>query len=326
MRWKDFYGQDRVKERILPLIDGDKMPHALILWGPEGIGKKMFARLLANELICENISGEGFCGECMNCEMVTAKTHPDYHEIKKEKESIGVDEIRSMIGHVQIKPFYAKRKVYLIPDDMTLQAQNALLKTLEEPPNYAIIIITTSNPGNLLDTIRSRALTIRFDKNTEEQLKEYICKNYPEKNRQLDFIIKYSDGIIGRVRRLLEDETLEEERSLALQILEDMVFGSKEAIFPLVKKIDERKSEWKNFLELLLIYARDALIIKYEGEKALLANIDKIERIKLITQSRQGKVWINVAGIVISTINALEQKANFQLAIEAMLLKLQEEI
>ena len=193
-------GQNEVLDNLKNALAEERVSHAYIFTGPEGIGKRTIAKSFAEALLCENSTVLLPCGSCQACLLFQGGTNPDFRRVKIEGASIGVDEIRGIQSDVNIKPLYSKRKVYIIEDadKMTVQAQNSLLKTLEEPPAYAVIVLTTSNYKALLETVRSRAQRIDFKKNTPDEVKKAVEKKYgrnPSKN--IEFAINYADGIIG---------------------------------------------------------------------------------------------------------------------------------
>ena len=157
--FKDVVGHKDIIQYIQNAVEQDKVSHAYILNGAKGSGKKMLAKLFAMTLQCENSQLEP-CGECRSCRQADSGNQPDIITIQHEKPgSISVDDIREQLnGDIMIKPYSNRYKIYIIPeaDLLTVQAQNALLKTIEEPPEYAIIFLLTENADSLLPTIRSR--------------------------------------------------------------------------------------------------------------------------------------------------------------------------
>jgi len=179
-------GHSLPKKILETAVKTQKISHGYIFYGIDGIGKFALAREFAKVLVCENNSG---CGNCPRCKQFEAGTVSDFQVIDlslnkdgEQKDSISVDETRSLIGDIFLKPFTADKKIYIInnADKMTVQAQNALLKIFEEPPSYAVIILIVSNISNILTTILSRGVQVRFNPLPPKEIRKYLEKNYLE--------------------------------------------------------------------------------------------------------------------------------------------------
>ena len=163
--FKDVVGHKDIINYIRNAVREDKVSHAYILNGERGAGKKMLANLFAATLLCEK-GWPDPCNECHSCRQAESGNHPDIIKVTHEKpNSISVDDIREQVNNtIMIKPYQGPYKVYIIPqaDMMTTQAQNALLKTIEEPPEYAVIMLLTENADTLLPTINSRCVMLKL--------------------------------------------------------------------------------------------------------------------------------------------------------------------
>ena len=173
--FKDVVGHRDIIQYIQDAVQQNKVSHAYILNGQRGSGKKMLANLFAMTLQCESGQLEP-CGECHSCIQANSGNHPDIITVRHEKPaSISVDDIRTqMNGDIMIKPYSSPYKIYIVPeaDLLTVQAQNALLKTIEEPPEYAVIFLLTENADSLLPTIRSRCVMLKL-----RNIKDKLVKN-----------------------------------------------------------------------------------------------------------------------------------------------------
>jgi DNA polymerase-3 subunit delta' len=159
--------QDLQWQRIAAMQAGDRLPHALLLRGPEGVGKYRFACRLLAALLCESeVHGNRPCGECRGCRLIAAGSHPDLHALLplEGKQLIGIDQVRSLIQRIGLSAQYGGRKAVVVApaERMTRAAANTLLKTLEEPPGDAIFVLVTDRPGALPATVRSRCQTVDF--------------------------------------------------------------------------------------------------------------------------------------------------------------------
>ena len=167
-------GNDQIKESLEEAINSNNISHSYIFTGIQGIGKRLFAREYAKNIMCIN---SGKCNEeCDSCLKFNSNSNTDFQEIEPDGKSIKIEQIRKMQEHVSKKPIISNRKVYIINDaeQMTEEAQNCLLKTLEEPPQYAVIILIASNENKLLATIKSRCVTIKFNRISDGELKKKL--------------------------------------------------------------------------------------------------------------------------------------------------------
>ena len=178
-RFQDIIGQEQIKEHFRNALSTGKVSHAYLINGEKSSGKEFIAKVFAMALQCEKGEAEP-CQECHSCKQALSDNHPDIIKVVHEKpNSISVDDIRKQVnGDVALKPYSSARKVYFIPEaeKMTVQAQNALLKTLEEPPSYAVIILLTSNVNTLLPTILSRCVTLHMKPVPDAVVRDYLCR------------------------------------------------------------------------------------------------------------------------------------------------------
>ena len=179
-RFSDIVGQEQIKEHLQNAMERKKVSHAYIIQGERNAGKEFLAKVFAMALECENPQNGEPCQECHSCKQALSGNHPDIMFISHEKPNvIGVDDIRSQInGDVAIKPYRGPKKIYIMNEGekMTVQAQNALLKTLEEPPEYAVILILTTNVESLLPTILSRCVVLNMKPAKDEQVKQFLMR------------------------------------------------------------------------------------------------------------------------------------------------------
>lgn len=161
---KPFYGQQQAKNLLHRSLAADRLAHAYLFRGPEGVGKKLFARGLTAAVNCKHREDLSACGVCSSCKKFTAGTHPDFLLVSPEKGAIKIAQIRKLIRELSFAPYEAKTRVVLIEDVHTMrqEAANSLLKTLEEPPRGNLLILTADSAGNVLQTILSRCQTVPF--------------------------------------------------------------------------------------------------------------------------------------------------------------------
>lgn len=327
MNFNEIAGQKNIVEGLKGLLRNNKLGHAYIFSGPKGIGKRTVARILASILMCNNEGVDESCGKCQPCRLFENGTNPDFCVVELKGSSIGVEDIRHMQHDISIRPLYSGRKVYLIPEaeKMTVQAQNCLLKTLEEPPGYAVIILATSNYDGLLETIRSRSIRHEFKKNSFEEVKEFLTKRFGSDFKEADFVASYADGVIGRALELLESDQFKEIRDKVIDTVMKLSESNLVDIFDIYPLFEENKDDVDSILDIMLIFYRDLLVAGKSGNEKILINSDKKDIIlRNVDRFSTGKLLNNITAIEEGRKN-IKQNANYQLAIEVMLMKLQEE-
>jgi len=327
MNFKDIIGQKELITNLKYVLLSGRIGHAYIFSGPAGTGKKMVASIVAGFLICDNPGPDGPCGVCQACLLYEGGTNPDFRSVRTEEASIGVDEIREIQGDVTIRPMYSKRKVYLIEDadKMTVQAQNCLLKTLEEPPPYVVIILTASNHKALLETVRSRSQRIHFKKYTGEEVRQAVIRRFGEGHPGIDLAVRYGDGVIGAALELAGNSRFAALREDVLGMVADLPKPRYSDIFSLTAFFEENRDYTDFILDTMLFYYRDLLVIKVTGNEKMLINPDKKDII--LNNARKFSLQSIAANIeqVEFARRALKQNANFQLVLENLLIKLQGE-
>lgn len=327
MNFKDIVGQREIVESLKNSVKFNKVGHAYVFSGPRGIGKRTVARIYAGMLLCDNPQPAGGCGECPPCRMSAEGSNPDFSIIETEDASMGIDEVRNLQSDIIIKPLYSRRKVYLIidADKMTAQAQNCLLKTLEEPPAYATIILTTSTYEALLETIRSRTVKLGFKKNTLDEVKSVLNERYGKASKDASFIALLADGIIGTALELAGTGNFAPLREKAVETALRLEKGRLSDVFAMYDFFETNKGSVSYILGVMLLFYRDLLILKKTGKENMLINSDK----KDIIVDNAGrfsvpKLMKNIA-VIEKTLKNIKQNANYQLSIEVMLMRIQEE-
>lgn len=327
MNFSEFVGQKEIVAGLKRALLEERVGHASLFYGPKGIGKRTLAAIFAARLVCRNSSNEERCGVCSACSLTEHGANPDYQVIGEGEDGIGVEEIRRLQGDIIVKPLYSEKKVYLVPDAdrMTPQAQNCLLKILEEPPRHVVFILTTANSNALLETVRSRTIKYSFKKNTFEEvrncLEQRLGKDYPG----LDFIVSYADGVIGAALELIQTEGFSEMRDQAAKLVLQLMRAELLDVFSWYDYFETNKGRVDMIFDIMLLLYRDFLMLKKTGNEKLLINSDKKDIILgNVSRFTAGKLAENIECIEGTRLN-IRQNANYQLAIEVMLMKIQEE-
>ena len=204
MAFESLLGNARIKQNLSAAAAKNRFAHFYLISGPKGSGKHTLARLLAAALMCEEENRP--CGRCAACRKIAANTHPDFITVDDpEHKNVAVKIIREARESIFIRPNEGIRKIYLFPQEMGIEGQNALLKVLEEPPSYGAFLILSDNPEKLLPTIRSRCTELQLTAVEAPVLKPWLAAKFPEAtSEELDGAIRRSGGYPGQAIELLE--------------------------------------------------------------------------------------------------------------------------
>ncbi len=289
-------GNLKTRQELNKIIKNNNVLHSYLFLGEEGIGKKEIAYEFAKNILCLNKNEECNCKSCL---CFDSQNHPDFKIINEEGENIKINTIREMIQTVYEKPILSDKKVYIINDSdkMTKEAQNSLLKTLEEPPEYIVIILIASNSDMILNTIKSRCTKIVFERLSNED----ILQIAREKNINTDISINMYEvfnGSIGKALRILEKKDTYNQLE---EFINSMMTLDKLDFFTKTKELFD-----KEYINEILEYI-NVLLFNY-GQK------------------NKNVQYLNCINIVQDTINRLKSNCNFDMSIDNMLFKLWEEV
>lgn len=272
--FKDIIGQEQTKKYLQDAIKKGNVSHAYIINGENGSGRRLIASALTKTLLCENPSPEGdACGHCKSCLQFDSNNHPDVRFITHEKASISVDDIREqLVNDITIKPYSSEHKVYIIPDanKMTEQAQNSLLKTIEEPPEYANILLITENADNLLETIQSRCITLNTKPLNKEEITRYLVKNLQMEPEQAEIASSFCQGNVGKAIHFASSEDFQEMKNEIVNLLKHIDTMSIIDIMGKIKDLAQNKGNITDYLDLMLLWYRDVLMFKVTKDANIL--------------------------------------------------------
>ncbi len=324
-------GQDDVKARLRGFLN-ERNGHAFIFAGPEGIGRRSFARSFAASLLCLAPEDERPCGKCRSCSCLREGTHPDYTEMMPEKNGsvIKTDTIRkTLVGDINMLPQISAIRVYFIAaDHLNEQSQNVILKTLEEPPGHAVIIMSAEKPGIMLPTVISRSVIIKFGRYSPEELLSIIASKGHEVNDTIKFYAAVSEGVPGKVIRMLEDEGLEELRSETAKTIKRIPkSGYKVILIDIYQFFNDNKDSIDDIIMFMISWFRDAAVLCNDPLSENVINIDQREEINSFRSVSGASSEGCMRCVEICGRSAAELKMNaaFEINICSMLLKLRKE-
>ena len=327
-RFADIVGQEHLKEHLENAIKMDKVSHASIINGEKNAGKEFIAKTFAMALQCENRQGTEPCGECHSCRQALSGNHPDIIFITHEKPgTIGVDDIRRQVNNdVAIKPYKGPKKIYIMNEGekMTAQAQNALLKTLEEPPEYAVLLILTGNVDSLLQTILSRCVVLNMKPAKDAQIKKYLMETMEIPDYKADICVAFARGNVGKAKLLASSEEFDKVKEEAITLLKYIKEMELNEIVAAIKKITEYKFDVNDYMDILSIWYRDVLLFKATHDANLLIFKEEIQHIRKVADKSAYEGIEKIIDALEKSKQRLNANVNFDLTMELLLLTIKE--
>ena len=325
--FRDIIGQEHIKEHLLNSLSTGKISHAYIINGEKSTGKEFIAKVFAMALQCER-EGTDPCQECHSCKQALTNNHPDIIRVMHEKpNTIGVDDIRTQVNNdVGIKPYSGPYKVYIIneAEKMTQQAQNAILKTLEEPPAYAVILLLTSNVNSLLPTILSRCVVLNMKPVSDELVKKYLMEQLQVPDYKAEVCVAFARGNIGKAKALASSEDFENVKAEALALLKYIQDMELNEVIAAIKKITEYKLEINDYLDICAIWYRDALLFKATHDANHLVFREELQALRRTAQHSSYEGIETILKALDTAKRRLDANVNFELTMELLMLTIQE--
>lgn len=325
--FKDIIGQEQLKEHLQGALRTGKISHAYIINGDKSSGKEFIAKIFSMALQCER-GGLEPCNECHSCKQALSQNQPDIIRVTHEKpNTISVEDIRSqVVNDVGIKPYSSRYKVYIIneAEKMTVQAQNALLKTLEEPPAYAVILLLTSNLNTLLSTIISRCVVLHMKPVSDTLIREYLMSQMQVPDYKAEVCVAFARGNVGKAKALASSEEFDNVKTEALGLLKYVQDMEIAEIIAAVKKISEYKLEINDYLDILTIWYRDVLLFKATKDVNHLVFREEIQSIRKVASRSSYEGLERVIQALQKAKKRLDANVNFDLTMELLFLEMKE--
>ena len=336
-------GQNHILRHFENAIRMGKISHAYIINGEEGSGKMNLAIHFAKALQCErnnsnkaiNEDGERItvpgtaCGQCKSCKQTDSKNQPDIKYITYEKSGIGVDEIREQINDdIDIKPYSSPYKIYIVPESekMTVQAQNALLKTIEEPPAYGIVIFLTTNADIFLQTIISRCVLLDLKPLKESVVMDYLKDNYDVSEYERKFAADFAQGKIGRAKTIIEGTEFAHLKNNVMHVIKNVKDMTAADIMAVVKDVTNYKLTIDDYLDLMAMWFRDVLMFKSTNDTNYLIFSDEISLIKSQAEVMSYEGIQDILNSIDKVKVRLKANVNFDLCIELLIMAMKEDM
>ena len=323
-----FIPGQKAREALRRDIQMNTVRQGYIFEGNDGIGKKTVAREFAQMIFC---SGEHKpCGVCHGCSMFKAGSHPDFFTL--EQSPVKIESVRDMNAELFVKPLISEKKVFIIEhaDEMNTESQNAFLKSFEEPPYYAVIILITSSANKLLPTILSRGTKVPFSPFSQKEIEKYVSDKYSLTGARASFVARYSAGIVGRAIEICEDEDILEKRDGIIKALSKLscekisILSASEAMGATGR---EAPADADFYFDVFTSFFRDIAAAMSGGN---IINTDYTDVIESFAANIKGSSARGVVEIASETKSAMSSnikaKMKYDLWIINMLIKCWEEI
>lgn len=327
---KDFskiIGHEHIIEYFQNAIAMDKVSHAYVLNGPDKSGKMLLAEAFAASLQCEKQQIKP-CMECRSCKQAAGRNHPDIIYVTHEKpNTLSVEDIRTQLNEdIVLKPYGSRYKIYIVDEaeKMNVQAQNALLKTIEEPPAYAVILLLTTNADGFLPTILSRCVRLDLKPVNDEKIRSFLMKEKGVPDYQADICVAFAQGNVGKAILLAGSENFSEMKKSAVQLMKRLRDIDLYELSQAVKQITEYKLEINDYFDLMMIWYRDVLLYKATADVNRLIFQDEVYSIK---KEASHSSYEGIERILESLNKAkarIRANVNFELVIELLLLTIKE--
>ncbi len=320
-------GHEDIREHLRNALESGKISQAYLFAGEEGSGRKTLANRFAMALNCTG-EGEKPCMQCESCRKALGSNHPDIITVAHEKPNvIRIDEIRDQVlSTVDILPYESPRKVYIIPDadKMNPNAQNALLKTIEEPPSYAVFLLIATGEEALLPTIRSRCVTLHVKPHPDSLVEEYLMTQLHVPDYEAKIAAAAAQGNIGRARAAIRDEKFIEITRDTLQLIRRVQDLRPQEFVEIIRKMKEEKENITVYLDLMQLWFRDVLLYKATADVDLVIFKQEISSIRAQASGSSYEGLQKIVEAIETAKTRFRANVSFDLAMELLFLTIRE--
>jgi len=321
MGFAEIVGHQRILEHLRSALRNGRLHHAYLFLGPDGVGKRTVAMALAKAIHCAE-NEHDYCGGCVNCARIADGNHPDVRVIAPlaDKKEISIQQIRELERELHYRSFTGKRKIAII-DPATLlntAAQNALLKTLEEPPADSLMILIAANGGGLLPTVRSRCLRLSFAPLSRQEVVVFLESKFGVKSEDAEFLAAMSMGSIGVAANLDKDE-LVEKRRIWSGMLNSLKTKDYQAAMVAAEAIAANRVEALEFLKWAETWYRDLLVHSVTQQSDGLVNLDMLAQIEKQSGEKNAGQLLSFISQISRTGARIQRNLNRRMVLERFL-------
>lgn len=325
----DILGNEHIVSHFRKAIESKRISHSYIINGERGMGKRTIAKAFAMTLLCEN-KGITPCMKCHSCIQALTDNNPDLITIKPDKPTtLSIEHIRqTLVNDIDLKPYSNSYKVYIIEDAdlMNNPAQNAILKTIEEPPEYAVIILLTTNISAMLQTVLSRCVKLDMQPLRKEIVKKYLMEREKVVDYQADIAVSFAGGNLGKAIELSKSQDFTGMLDEVIQLLRYIKDMQAFEVVAAVKRASDYKFRFTDYIDIMILWFRDVLVYKASQDVNELIFKDEIQTIK----EQAAKSSYNGIEEILEAMHKaklrLKANVNFDVAIEMMFLTIRDNI
>jgi DNA polymerase-3 subunit delta' len=324
MSFQNIIGHEWPIQILKTALQRRSLAHAYLFYGEDGIGKRLVAKTLVKAANCLSAEQQGndSCGQCSSCQHIEVETHPDFISLGPEGSIIKIDQIRTLQEWMQLKPMSGLYRFVILnkAESMNDEAENALLKSLEEPPGQTVLILITSHPHALLPTVVSRCQKVRFNPLTDQQIIGLLRRRHPKAPPQLGQVAALAMGRIG-VALAMDPDALQGEWFKFNQTLMDRSPKSIQGLMDLCQEYAQNRETTERALHWIGLWLRDLLIIKTQTPSPCVIADSSSEQFMDAVAKVEIEAILSLAGLVHWIFKALNRNINRQLALEVLLMQ-----
>lgn len=305
-----FYSHDTIIDRFASFLKNDRLAHAYLFVGPDNIGKQKTAQEVAKLVNCENLQRHRPCDTCADCIKINRSLHPDIHVVAN-REVIKIDDIRILLRQIQLRSFQAKKKVFILSrvEVLTLEAANALLKTLEEPSFNSLLLLTTSIPNQVLTTIKSRCQSVYFFPLSPQYLKKKI-RDAGVRNDEIAHFLAHA--LEGGFAQPVEENFQKFFQHKNRIIDEFLFFSNNERYF---KDIARDRQKTKEALWVLFCWFKDLLSLQCQASEKHLTHLDRVKDLQKMKEEYSLKRVTSILQDIANVFRAADEKFNIKISL-----------